>query len=156
GRSQRRPPHWGDGTRSEYDHAHELLHQADEHGSLVAMGEERTEGPATSEMPRWYEPTGSVPAWRPHSAYGDAGGSGTGGSDDSGGGGYGGGGYGGGGPGGGWDHGSPYGSWGPPPRQRPPGPRLWLAVLAALAAAIVLIGGVGSAIAFAIRGLSSI
>ena len=122
------------------------------------MGEERTEGPATSEMPRWYEPTGSVPAWQPRSAYGDAGGSGTGGSDDSGGGhgGHGGGGYGGGGYGGGWDHGSPYGSWGPPPRQRPPGPRLWVAVLAALAAAIVLIGGVGSAIAFAIRGLSSI
>src|SRR5207302_2341369 len=86
GRSQRRPPHWGDGTRSEYDPAHELLHQADEHGSLVAMGEERTEGPATSEMPRWYEPTGSVPAWQPRSAYGDAGGSGTGGSDHSGGG----------------------------------------------------------------------
>jgi S1-C subfamily serine protease len=33
---------------------------------------------------------------------------------------------------------------------------VWLAVLAALAAAIVLIGGVGSAIAFAIRGLSNI
>jgi S1-C subfamily serine protease len=33
---------------------------------------------------------------------------------------------------------------------------VWLAVVAALAAAIVLIGGVGSAIAFAIRGLSNI
>jgi S1-C subfamily serine protease len=33
---------------------------------------------------------------------------------------------------------------------------VWLAVLAALAAAILLIGGVGSAIAFAIRGLSGI
>jgi S1-C subfamily serine protease len=121
------------------------------------MGEERTEGPATSEMPRWHEPTGPVPAWDPHSAYGGAGGAAGGGSDDSGGGGYGGGGYGGGGPGGGWGHGSPYGSWGPPPRRRPPGPhRVWLAVLAALAAAILLIGGVGSAIAFAIRGLSGI
>ena len=125
------------------------------------MGEQRTEGPDTSEMPRWYEPTGSVPAWRPHSAHDDAGGSGGGGSGGYGGGygGYGGG-YGGsgsGGHGGGWDYGSPYGSWGPPPRPRPPGPRrVWLAVLAALAAAIVLIGGVGSAIAFAIRGLSSI
>jgi S1-C subfamily serine protease len=33
---------------------------------------------------------------------------------------------------------------------------VWLAVLAALAAAVVLLGGVGSAIAFAIRGLNSI
>jgi S1-C subfamily serine protease len=33
---------------------------------------------------------------------------------------------------------------------------VWLAVLAVLAAAVVLVGGVGSAIAFAIRGLNSI
>ncbi len=128
------------------------------------MGEQRTEGPPTSQLPSWHEPTGSVPAWEPHPAYREPGASGGGGSDDSGGGyggygGYGGsGGYGGGhgGYGGGWDRGSQYGSWGPPPRP-PRGPRrVWLVVVAALAAAVVLVGGVGSAIAFAIRGLNDL
>ena len=115
------------------------------------MGEERTtEMPATSEMPRWGEPVGPPASWDVHAANDD--------TTPYGGGGQGGGWGGSGGwDNGGWGHGSPYGSWGPPPRQRPPGPRrVWLAVLAALAAAVVLVGGVGSAIAFAIRGLSSI
>ena len=134
------------------------------------MGEEptaetpATSTPVTSELPRWGEPAAPAPAWDVPPAHDECGGEGAGYGSGSGYGGTGGywgtGGYGGSGGGGyggsgGW--GSPYGSWGPPPRQRRSGPRrVWLAVLAAVAAALVLVGGVGSAIAFAIRGLNDL